>query len=475
MDRASASPALTHGMSGPASRLELMDVSRGFAVLGILWLNIFLFALPFEALVIPGIWGEQNVLNEAVWDFTSVGVAGVMRGMFSILFGASAILLLTRAERDDDQVDAIDRYFRRLIWLIALGAIHAYLLIWPHDILYAYGLLGMLIFPLRHVASRNLIVLAALMIVGSSVFTSQNVEEIGAAREQVEEALPGAERERLREEEPLVDELDELGWGDAMLVPAALTPQQQAEADADLEALIERVAEEMTARQKGYWANVVWQAPDSFQQQTTELVGNHLLDIGAFLIVGIVLFRSGFFHGTWSPGAYTRLLVGGYAVGLLIGWLTRAEFDEDAILAPVGAFAGEYGFDVRRLALALANFALLAIVVRRGALGWLRRRLAACGRMALSLYVGQTIVCNAIFLGYGLSLFGQAEHYQLLLAAIGLTALQLAAAPLVLARFSQGPLEWLLKRVIDWGQPSTRPGSPPPRDAGSQAGVPSTL
>ena len=451
---------LPAGPDRTLSRHEMMDVGRGVAVLGILWLNVFLFALPFEALVIPGIWGTHNLLNEASWDLVSVAVAGVMRGMFSILFGASAMLLLTRAERADDQVTAIDRYFRRLLWLVVFGAVHAYLLIWPHDILYAYGLLGMLIFPFRHVASRKLAVIAALMIAGSSVFTSENVEEIGAARERAEEALTDAGRERLQDEAPLVDELDEWGALDPRIRPAALDAPSGAETeaedpdveDAELEALIERLTEEMQERHKGYIDNLVAMAPDSFQQQTTEMVGNHLLDIGAFLLIGMVLYRSGFFHAAWSTAAYRRLALGGYALGLVIGWLTRGTFAHGSELATLSDIAADYGFDLRRLALALANFALVAMLVRSRALRRLRHALGACGRMALSLYIAQTIVCNALFLGYGLSLFGESEHYQLVLVALGLTLLQLAIAPLVLARFGQGPLERLLRRLIDWGR-----------------------
>ena len=462
MTRSAASTTL---LSSTLPRYEMMDVARGFAVLGILWLNIFLFALPFEALVIPGIWGEHNAWNEAVWDFTAVGVAGVMRGMFSILFGASAMLLLTRASRADDQVSAIDRYFRRLIWLIVFGAVHAYLLIWPHDILYAYGILGMLIFPLRHVAPRKLAIVAAVMMALGSAFTNQNVEEIGAAREQTEEVLPDSERERLRRDEPLVEELDEYGALDPSLFHlAAQGPDDtnaQAETDAEVEALVQRLSEEMAERHKGYISNLVAMAPDSFQQQTTEMVGNHLPDIGAFLLIGMALFRTGFFHAAWSPRRYGRIALGGYAIGLLIGILTRIEFPESPILAEWSHYATEYGFDLRRLSFALANFSVIALVVRNGWLGWLRARLAACGRMALSLYIGQTIVCNAVFLGYGLSLFGQAEHYELFLGAIFATVAQLAIGPWVLARYRQGPLEWLLNRAIDWGRPPAEPVARP--------------
>ena len=460
--------------SAGSTRHEMMDAARGVAVLGILWLNIFLFALPFEAMVIPMIWGEHNVLNQAVWDFTTTSVSGVMRGMFSILFGASAMLLLGRAERAADQVAAIDRYFRRLIWLIVFGAVHAYLLLWPHDILYAYGLLGMLIFPFRHVATRRLVIVAVVMIIGSSVFTSQNVEEIGEARGVAEETLSDEERERLRHDDPLVDELDDYGGLRAVEPLLHLTGSAGTQAEAadevteeelDYEAFVARLNEEIDERLEGYVANLLSLAPESFQQQTTEMIGNHLLDIGAFLLIGMVLFRTGFFFGDWAPRTYLRIAVGGYALGMAIGVVNAMDLAEDGVASAVGGFAAEYGFDVRRLALALANFSLVALLVGSGRFAVLRRSLAACGRMALTLYVSQTIVCNTLFLGYGLSQFGQLEHYQLALTALGLTVLQMLVAPLFLQRFAHGPLEHVLRKLVEWGRPNgpTQSGSAPRR------------
>ncbi|EFL90927.1 DUF418 domain-containing protein [Ahrensia sp. R2A130] len=446
-------------------RHEVMDVGRGVAVLGILWFNIYLFALPFEAMVIPMIWGEHNTLNQLVWDFTAGGIAGVMRGMFSILFGASAMLLLSRAERVADQVADIDRYFRRLLWLIVFGAVHAYLLIWPHDILYAYGLLGMLIFPFRHVSSRKLIAIAVIMIIGSSIFTSQNVEELGEARGQMEDTLSDEDRKRLRREEPLVDGLDDFSLFDLpngaleSLVHLASATNETAEAsqqqfDEEYNEFIERLTAEVTTRQMGYIGNFLAMAPESFQQQTTEMMTNHLLDIGAFLLIGMVLFRSGFFIGQWSEVSYVKLALVGYAVGVTLGVLTRLDVPDSALHKPLADFVTQYGFDLRRISLALANFALVAIIVTRGWLRMIRHSLAACGRMALSLYIAQTVTCNLLFMGFGLALFGEVEHYQLAIASLALTIVQMVLAPLLLARFEQGPLESLLKRLLNWGAPA---------------------
>ena len=440
-------------------RHETLDVARGVAVLGILWFNIFLFALPFEAMVIPGIWGEANTANMLTWEVMSVTVAGVMRGMFSILFGASALLLLARAEGTHGETDAIDGYFRRLVWLIAIGSVHAYLLIWPHDILYAYGVLGMLIFPFRHARAGTLIVVAGAMLLGSTVLTARNVEEIGDARTKVDRVLPEPERERLRGGDPLVEELesyDESSWRGAhprFLLAADADPATPdgERIDREYDEFVARLAGEMDERQKGYLANLVAFAPDSFEQQTAEMISNHLLDVGAFLFFGMALFKLGFLTGKWDGRAYARVAVVGYAVGLTIGVVARVPTVEGTTFDAVSHFASSYGFDVRRLALALANFASVALLVRSGHLGALRRRLAACGRMALTLYISQTVICNFVFLGYGLAQFGQLEHHQIALVALALTLAQLAVAPMVLARWRQGPLEALLRRVVAIG------------------------
>ena len=472
-------------VGAPAGRNETLDVARGVAVLGILWLNIFIFALPFEAMVIPGIWGEWNELNAFTWDAVTVTIAGVMRGMFSILFGASALLLLARATDANDPEGAVDAYFRRLIWLVIIGSVHAYLLIWPHDILYAYGLLGMLIFPFRHARPKTLVVLATLAIVGSTLFTDQNVEEIDKARSRVETVVPEQDRERLRDADPLVDELegyDESSWRSPIATPglvltgsaetgsAELDAPDEAEREAQEQAyeeFVEKMAAEMTERQEGYLSNLLAFAPESFEQQTKEMVSNHLLDIGAFLLIGMALFKLGFFGG-WSTSAYIRVAVLGYAIGLTCGMIGRMEAEEGTALATLNELAS-YTFDIRRLALALANFSLVALLVRSGRLVRLRACLAACGRMALTLYISQTVACNFIFLGYGLSLFGQLEHYQIALLAAGLSAVQLAVAPLVLARWRQGPLEFLLRRLVRIG---ARDATPAPVGGSSTALLP---
>ena len=100
-----------------AGRHLLMDAGRGLAILGILWINIFIQAIPNDALGIPGIWGEMKIgsidPNIEVWRMAGIFADGVMRGILSVLFGASGLIMITKAEQAGSGIAALDPWYRR--------------------------------------------------------------------------------------------------------------------------------------------------------------------------------------------------------------------------------------------------------------------------------------------------------------------------------------------------------------------------
>ena len=101
--------------------------------------------------------------------------------------------------------------------------------------------------------------------------------------------------------------------------------------------------------------------------------------------------------------------------------------------------------------------ALVMLVVKAGAAQRLTRRLAAVGRMALTNYLAQTVICTFIFFGWGLGYFAQIERKWLPLFVVGVWVLQLMWSPWWLARYRFGPAEWLW-RSLTYGrrQPLSR-------------------
>ena len=78
-----------------------------------------------------------------------------MRGMFTLLFGAGALLFLQRHAARNPGLLPADLYFRRTMWLIVFGLVNAYLLLWPGDILFYYGVVGLLLFVFRNVGAAQ--------------------------------------------------------------------------------------------------------------------------------------------------------------------------------------------------------------------------------------------------------------------------------------------------------------------------------
>jgi uncharacterized protein len=153
-------------------RISSIDIVRGFALLGILVLNIGSFAGPEFMHDIPiGIpkppfVGPHAHLNFAVLLITWILFEGKMRCLFSMLFGAGVILFTARAEKRGAGIKTADLYTRRNLWLCVFGLIHGTFL-WYGDILFMYGLSGLLfLFPFRVLKTKTLFVLGLLVSIG---------------------------------------------------------------------------------------------------------------------------------------------------------------------------------------------------------------------------------------------------------------------------------------------------------------------
>ncbi len=153
-------------------RIFAIDMLRGFALLGILILNIVYFGLPVYAYLFPIVAGGSSGWNYAAW-FTAFSLGeGQMRALFSMMFGASVLLLVERLSRRGAAAQAADIHYRRMLWLQLFGLLHAYL-IWDGDILYFYAICGLFLYPLRKLLPKALIVSACvlfLFISGQGIF-----------------------------------------------------------------------------------------------------------------------------------------------------------------------------------------------------------------------------------------------------------------------------------------------------------------
>ncbi len=399
----------------PAERIVTLDVLRGFALFGILLMNMEAFAGPLDlsfTAIDPRWLGVDRWADALVYVF----VQGKFFPLFSLLFGAGFAVMAQRADAAKRGFTPL--YLRRSAALMLIGLGHA-LLVWSGDILFIYALLSFLLLAFREAPRSWLPVLGGLCYLVA----------IGL--------------------------LLMLG---TLMTMLAQSPEGNAQLASGAAAALQKIEQQRQAFGHGSYLQAVAQRGHDWVQsmQGAVVVGPEIF--GMFLM-GAWFARSG---AIAHPQEFPRLFAGLRWVALPLGlvlmlvsvwcepWLQPGRFD-------------------LRLAAAAALAAVAGVMMCLGYLGWVVRWrsrlawLAPAGRMALTNYLAQSLLCTALFYGYGFGMFEQMGRAWQLLFAVCLFALQLLSSRWWLRRFRFGPLEWLWRAVtyLQW--------SPMRRDAATRA------
>jgi uncharacterized protein len=118
---------------------------------------------------------------------------------------------------------------------------------------------------------------------------------------------------------------------------------------------------------------------------------------------------------------------------------------------PAGTFLLRHAaYDTGRLAVALGHIGLVMFLCQTGRMPGALSRLAAVGRMALSNYLLESVICTLIFDGYGLGLYARLGRAELLFVVFMVWASILALSPIWLRHFRFGPVEWVWRSLTYW-------------------------
>ena len=430
-----------------ADRINAIDTIRGVSVCGILLMNIAGFGLymSYDDITING---GSTGWNLNVWWINSVFFEGTMRGMFSVLFGAG-ILLFTGRSADSNSGSIIDLYFRRLLWLMLFGVIHCYLLLWSGEILYTYGLMGMIAFSFRHLSPKRLIIGTVVFL---SLATLWNVSDYFTTRNKYEAATAASEKKnqgnKLTEEETAAITT----WDD-------LVKERKPD-----KAKKDKAIAEM---HKGYFSIVMHTVPEHQFMQTMFVYRLAVFDTLAMMLLGMAFLKLGVLQASRSVRFYLLMALIGYSIGITVNYFETSHvvsnqfavlaFDESAITYHIGRVGNMCG-----------HIALIMLFIKSAWLPFLQRALAAVGQMALTSYISQTLICNFIFLGYGLAKYGELQRYQLYYVVFGIWTFQLIVSPIWLKYFRFGPMEWVWRSLTYWKK------QPFVREITAETGVPET-
>ena len=411
-----APPAARDAAAPTGDRIEALDFVRGVALFGILLMNIVGFGLP-DAYYNPQNSGGAEGPNLLAWIVTQVGFEGTQRALFSMLFGASTILFLARLEAAG-RPDAADLYVRRNLWLVAFGMINAFLLVWYGDILYAYGVTALFIYPFRNMAARWLMTIGIVTLLLGAAWNLKDAREAIHQNAAYEAAV--AARDRGEEHDS-----------------AAITAWEGTRAE--YVSSPESVARTTEAMRGGYASAFRHVQPYNVYWQTWGLY-RYFFDVFGMMLIGMALFRMGVLTLHRRTGIYVAMMLAGYAVGLTVNFLETRWIIAHQFSAVAFAEA-EVTYDLGRLAMTLGHLGALLLFVRSGVLGWLRSAFAAVGRMAVTNYLMHSAICLMLFVGLGW--YGQLQRYELYYVVFAIWAFQLVFSPLWLSAFRFGPVEWL--------------------------------
>ncbi|MBK5292751.1 MAG: DUF418 domain-containing protein [Acidobacteriia bacterium] len=421
-------------------RINSIDVLRGFALLGILLMNILTFGLPMAAYGNPNIWGGADGWDRIIYFIQFVAWDGKMRALFSLVFGAGVIVLTTRGERRGAGVAVADIYYRRMFWLLLFGLVHAYVFWWG-DILYPYALCGLLLFPLRKLQPKAMLITAAVMMVlltGMSIgqgydlqSTKQDALKADLAQKQglklttEQEDAQKKWKDFLKETSPTKEQLDkEVGHYRGSYLAAA----------------------KRRARTVLQWHGMPYYSPVMF-------------DLYAMMLIGMALMKLDVLSAAKPMRFYVRLAGIGLGIGLPVNavstWMVM-QSGYDPLFMPFATSSYQIG----RATVALGYLAIVMIVCKAGVLGFLTRRLAAVGQSAFSNYISHSIICSLFFYGHGLGMFGKLHRYQLYFVVLGVWMFNLTVSPIWLRHFRFGPLEWCWRSLTYWKKQPMRIQAP---------------
>jgi uncharacterized protein len=400
----------------PPERIHVLDVLRGFALFGVLLANMVWFFSGYGNLESEAAASLPTAaLDPLVLELNSFFVSSKFISIFSFLFGVGFAIQVGRASERGILVTPL--YVRRLLWLLVIGVAHMFL-VWYGDILHLYALLGLLLIGWASRSSRTLVaggfafaVLVPVLIEGTS------------------ELLP------------------HISGG--VLDPAGAFEARWEAANALHAAFAEGTyAEIVRANAADAWA---WFSTD-------DALTTGAASFGLFLF-GLLVGRSGILGraSTGSAAADRVLLQRGLILGFGIGAACQGIvlIGNHAPALASGQWALKLAMEtlwrVGVLGMALSYVCGIVLLFRHTT--W-RRRLqlfAPVGRMALSNYLGQSVICVFLFYGWGLGWYGSVGPTGSLGLALIVFAAQATASAWWLQRFRFGPAEWVW-RSLTYGQ-----------------------
>jgi uncharacterized protein len=428
------SSTITTAPVASADRIKSIDTIRGFALLGILMMNIPGFGINWDFWY-PLVTGPRQGGNYYTFATVFTLFEGTMRGLFSMLFGAGMVLFMTNKKEVAGEPTVAEYYYRRLLWLVFFGLVNAFVILWQGDILFFYGLCGMLLFAFRKLKPKWLLIIGFTCVAFAMVKREWNWNEFRDKRAAYTEAVQAKKEKK------------------------ELTPEQQgaiavwSEIEKNQKPDTTYTNRNLRKMQSGYLTIFTYFIPNNADGEIGYMYGDPW-DMLCMMFIGMALYGWGFFSNKLKTSTYAMWLLIGYGIGIPVAWFI---FDKYWMgFGSPGAYADTWRSshavfaELRRIPITIGHASLIMLIFRSNTVPWLMRALANVGQMAFTNYLMQSIICTFFFYGYGFGNYNKLYFHQLYYVVFAVWIFQLIFSSIWLKYFRFGPFEWVWRSLTYW-------------------------
>jgi uncharacterized protein len=395
-------------------RIESLDVLRGLALFMILAANMPAFNSPIYYLDQAGQHLWLSRVDHLVDTFVFLFIQNESVSLFSFLFGLGFAMQLIRARSYGAPFTLL--YTRKLLALILIGLIHAYL-IWMGDILVVYGVLGFLLLLFSNMRLKVILLLAVMFyLVPPARWELSLVRHLKGGAKTVDTAVQGANQ---------------------------MSAQQEAQWEVEMS---------MHAYAHGTWREITVQRARDY---LFYLKHNQAPTVFPLFLFGLYAGRRGLFSNLDSRRRLFRSVVGfSFTVALLGSILLRLLYLQT--IPPWAVLLRPLIYAVEHAALIVFYISGIALIHGNMRVQRWMKPLAAAGRLTLSNYLLQSIICTLIFYHYGFGLYGRVGPAGGLVLAVIIFAFQIYLSMLWSRAFRYGPIEWFWRSITYWRSQDAR-------------------
>ncbi len=410
-----------------SERIQIIDILRGFALFGVLVMNIYFFNYPNEGNLVQE---EYLTVGDSITSWVlRMLVSGKFYILFSFLFGLGFSIQITRLK--DKDIKVAKTYSRRLFILLGFGLIHS-ILIWNGDILKFYAIIGFVLLLFRNSSIKRIkiwiIILFSLFYIGFTVAA-------------IVDSRPNKDKDKV--ENTLSDDNNNTKIDEA------------SEENKNEEKITEKEKNEKSLEEYkngNYLSTIKENINVLIDWKQLAMIVFGLLFVLPIFLLGSYFGRKEVFCNKNNNPFLLKLMLWSLLVGTIMSiifiyfGLTTSKGDETFQRALM-----HIGEQYAALPLTLAYVSAVTLLYNKNIGVNLLKPLAPVGQMALTNYLLQSVVFTWVFYGQGFGLIGQKSTMLLLLIGIVFFSIQVIVSKWWMSKFRFGPAEWLW-RVLTYGE-----------------------